>query len=108
MFNQAACQSNSIRYLQSVSPAIRYLASVRRLFQSHKVLEIFICRLSYRCCPYIMDQDITLLPSEDNVSLGIDEIDGFMTSNVSDVSRLSQTSHACTFDIEFNTLRYRD
>jgi hypothetical protein len=47
-----------------------------------------------------MDQDLT---SEVNASSDFDEIDEIS----SETSLPSLTSHACTFDIQFNTLEYR-
>ena len=54
-----------------------------------------------------MDQGVASLPSDDDTNLNIDEIDEFTISDTSDTSRPSRTSHACTFDIQFDTLRYR-
>ena len=54
---------------------------------------------------------MTLLPSKDNISLNINEISQLSNSNLLKTTleafQPTQTSHACAFDIQFNTLKYR-
>ena len=54
---------------------------------------------------------MTLLPSKDNMSSDINEISQLSNSNLlettSKASQPTQTLHACVFDIQFDTFRYR-
>ena len=51
---------------------------------------------------------MTLLPFKDNISLDINKISNFnLLKTTLKTSQPTQTSHACTFNIQFNTLKYR-
>ena len=54
---------------------------------------------------------MTLLTLKGNMSSDINEIsqlsDSDLLKTTLEISQPTQTSHACAFDIQFNTLRYR-
>ena len=77
-------------------------------------LDVQSVRASVQSISYVMAptfSESSLLPPEDNASLDAVEIDETTTSSDETTSeasqadsRHSQTSHACTFDIQFDTL----